>query len=113
MGDHSNETLQFQKRRDEEKYARDRILGGVYLNLDQDTINWILNHIDCFDSQARLNESIGEVVLYPYPDTGQDIEVWDKVGKAIGNLQSLKRLGIDTFSIRGVSTFRIRNQVKG
>jgi hypothetical protein len=56
---------------------------------------WISNHIDCFDSQARLNESIKEVIVYPYSVDGQDDEVWDKIGQAIGNLQALKRLNLD------------------
>jgi hypothetical protein len=57
-------------------------------------MHWILNHIDCFDRQARLNESIEEVLFYGYSGDCQDDQVWDKVGQAIGNLQALKRLHI-------------------
>jgi hypothetical protein len=57
-------------------------------------MTWILNHIDCFVSQSRGN---AVVVFYPFAVDGQDDEVWDKVGEAIGNLQVLKSLGISTY----------------
>jgi hypothetical protein len=93
MVDHTTETLQLQNRRDDEEYARE-LLCEQDLNLDKDTIPWILNHIDCFVSQSEGNESIEEVVLYPYSVNGHDYEVLEKVGKAIGNLQALKALCI-------------------
>jgi hypothetical protein len=37
---------------------------------------------------------VEEVLLFPFAFDGQSDEVWDKVGQAIGNLQSLKRLHI-------------------
>jgi hypothetical protein len=93
---HSTETLQqFQNRRDEQ-YARDHFLVGQYLDLNEDSISWIINHIDCFVSQSRGNESIEEVYLYPNAFYGQDDDLWDKVGIAIGNLQALERLRIST-----------------
>jgi hypothetical protein len=94
MGDHSNETLQLQKRRDAEEYARDQLLGERRLCLDVTTIPWILNHIDCFVSQSRGNESIEELFLYPYAFDGQDDDLWEKVGQAVGNLQALETLRI-------------------
>jgi hypothetical protein len=92
MGDHTTQMLELQSRRDDEKYAREQLLGGLYLNLHDDTISWIMNHTDCFISQCRVNKRVKNVYIYPYSVDGQDDEVWDKVGQAIGNLQSLERL---------------------
>jgi hypothetical protein len=93
----SNETLQLQNRRNNEKHARD-LLSGDILSLDEDSIPWILNHIDCFISQTRGNKSVEHVLLYPYSVDGHDDddEVLDAVGQAIGNLQALKSLCIAT-----------------
>jgi hypothetical protein len=60
--------------------------------LNEYSISWILNHIDCFVSQSRGNKSVTRVRLFPYASNGQNDEVWDKVGQAIGNLQSLENL---------------------
>jgi hypothetical protein len=78
-------------------YARDRFFGRTtYLELDDNSLPWILDHIDCFNRQARLNESIKVVLLYGYSGDDQDDEVWDKFGQAIGNLQALDKLRICT-----------------
>jgi hypothetical protein len=100
MGDHTTETLDLQSRRDDEEYAREVFLVGGCLNLDEDTISWILSHTDCFISQCRGNDSIEIVFLYPYAFDGQDDEVLDRVGLAIGNLQALKNLIICTHKYR-------------
>jgi hypothetical protein len=93
MSDHSLETFHLQSRRGDEKYARNRLLGGDDLILDKDTIPWILNHIDCFVSQSRGNKNIIGLNLFPYSLDGHDDDGgWDKFGQAIGNLQSLERL---------------------
>jgi hypothetical protein len=73
-------------------YARDVLLGGDELDLNEKSLPWILNHIDCFDRQARLHESIREVRFYGYSGDDQDDKVWDKLGQAIGNPQALKKL---------------------
>jgi hypothetical protein len=88
MGDHSNEALESQSRRDAEVCAR-RLLEPSRLNLNEDSLPWILNHIDCFISQSRGNKSVEHVFLYPYSVDGHDddCEVLDKVGQAIGNTQ--------------------------
>jgi hypothetical protein len=57
MGNHSTETLELQSRRDDEE-AREELLGRPYLDLNENTLPWILNHIDCFVSQSRGNESL-------------------------------------------------------
>jgi hypothetical protein len=58
MGDHTTETMQLQNRRDE-RYTREQVLGdNCYLHVDEDFISWILNHVDCFVSQCRGNESV-------------------------------------------------------
>jgi hypothetical protein len=95
MGDHSNDKSQLQDYNDE-KYVRDLFVGRLSLRLDDKIFPWILNHIDCFDRQARLNESIQEVYFYGYSGNDQNHKVWDKVGKAIGNLEALEKLYIHT-----------------
>jgi hypothetical protein len=72
--------------------VRDRLLGGHRLTLDEDSMPWILDHIDCFDREARLDESIKDVCFYGYSGDDQDDEIWDKLGQAIGNLQALEKL---------------------
>jgi hypothetical protein len=97
MGDHTTETLEQLQRRDDERSSdADRFLGVRSLYLHEGSIFQILNHIDCFVSQSRGNESVKKVVLDPYALYGQGDEVWDKVGQAIGNLQALKTLRIST-----------------
>jgi hypothetical protein len=44
----------------------------------------ILNHIDCFDREARLNESVDTVFIFCYSDYDKDDDDWDKLGQAIG-----------------------------
>jgi hypothetical protein len=106
MGDHSAETSeQFQKCLDDEKYARDHFLGGRILDLDEESLSWILDHIDCFVSQSRGNKSVGEVYLYPYSIHGHANEVWDKVGLAVGNLQALKTLYFSNFWALDIDSF--------
>jgi hypothetical protein len=69
-----------------------RLLGGQHLYLDDDSVPWILNHIDCFVSQSRLNKSITEVKLFPYSVDGQDDGVCDKLGQGVGNLHALEKI---------------------
>jgi hypothetical protein len=88
MGD-SIETIQ---NHESEAYVRDRLLGGRNLDLDEDSIPQILNHIDCFASQSRVNKSLTEVKLFPYSIDGHDEDVWDKLGQGIGNLQALRKI---------------------
>jgi hypothetical protein len=78
----------------DDEYARTHILGGLYLNLDDHSFTWILNHIDCFDRQARLNESIRKVRFYGYSGDEQDDEAWEKLGRAIGTLQALETIWV-------------------
>jgi hypothetical protein len=95
MGDHTSETLrQLQIRQDDEAYARDRFFVGHHFGLYDDSIPWILNHIDCFVSQSRGNESVKVVYLWPHAFHGHDEDGWHKVGQAVGNLQSLETLYI-------------------
>jgi hypothetical protein len=63
MGNYSNETLQLQKPLDDEEHARNYFLSESYLDLDEDTISWILNDIDCFVDQSRGNENVRRVTL--------------------------------------------------
>jgi hypothetical protein len=85
--------LDLQNRRDAEEYVRNRLLGGRSLNLVENSMPWILSHIDCFVGQSQGNVSINEVFLYPYPAfDDHDDGVWDKFGQAVGNLQALDTL---------------------
>jgi hypothetical protein len=98
MGDHSNKTLQLQNSRwfEDILYARNLFYGKLYLNLDGDSLPWLLNHINAFDEEARINENIEIVNFWGYLGEEQDDEVWDKLGQAIGNLQALKSISILT-----------------
>jgi hypothetical protein len=101
MGDHWT---------DDDIFARDRLLGGTYLTLHDETIPWILNHFDRFYIQARLNESITEVRYFGYSGDDQDDEFWDKLGQTIGNLQSLEKFSISRNDERDIpaSDFEIQ-----
>jgi hypothetical protein len=92
MKDHSSETLQLQNLRDDERCAL--VLGENGLDLDEDSIPWFLNHVDCFVNQSRGNVSVETLFLCPFPVDDQDYEVWDKVGRAVGNLKALQRVCI-------------------
>jgi hypothetical protein len=101
MGDHATETIQrLQNRRDDEKYARDHFLDLRCLDLDEESLDWILTHIDCFVSQSRGNRRVENVLFYPHALKSHDEEVWDKVGQAIGNLQALEGLQISNHKFR-------------
>jgi hypothetical protein len=97
MGGRISKELELQRRRDDEKYARDVLLDGEYLILNEDSISWIVNHIDCFVCQSRGNVSVQQVNLRPHAFND---DIWGKLGQAIGNLQSLKRLRISTTMAR-------------
>jgi hypothetical protein len=78
-----------------EAFARRLLEEDSYVYLDEDSIPWILNHTDFFDSQCRVVTTLSEVILSPYAFIeGKDDEVWHKVGQAVGNLQRLKFLRI-------------------
>jgi hypothetical protein len=85
MGDRATETMELQSRRNAEAFARDRSFCVKCLILDEDTISWISNHSDCFESQSRGDEIVEQVWLCPHELNGYDDDVWDKVGQAIGN----------------------------
>jgi hypothetical protein len=99
MGDNSPETKQqSESRQKDEEYARDRYfrtyMNNLYLN--EDSIHWISNHIDCFVSQSRGNQSVTEMTLRPHAFKGHDDGFWDKVGQAVGNLQELKTISLSS-----------------
>jgi hypothetical protein len=96
MGDRSTEAFELQEIGDPEEYSFHQLLGDGELHLDEDIIPSIVNHIDCFVSQSRGNMSVENVVLYPYSVNGRDEDLWEKVGQAVGNLQSLEILRIST-----------------
>jgi hypothetical protein len=96
MGDSTgNKTLQQLQKRENEEYTRcDILFHATTLCFEKVSIPFILNHIDCFVSETRGNESVAILALNMYSVCGNDDEVWDKVGQAVGNLQSLERLSI-------------------
>jgi hypothetical protein len=97
MTDSSEKVLEAQNRRNNEAYARDRLLGSPGLSLDELSLTWILKHIDCFVSQSRGNESVKNLWLFPHAFSEfsrHGDSVWDKFGEAIGNLQALDALHI-------------------
>jgi hypothetical protein len=97
MGD-SSETIQQSRSRQIDKECARRLLGQRCLHLDNEDMPWILNHIDCFVSQSRVNARVEEVRFWPISVDVQDDDVWDKVGQAIGNLQALKSLSVSAYS---------------
>jgi hypothetical protein len=75
--------------------ACNQILGGNNLILNEETVPWILEHIDCFVGKCRSNESVKLVLLNSdlLHDDGHNWD-WDEVGQAIGNLQALDGIHI-------------------
>jgi hypothetical protein len=57
---------------DDVKYARDHFFGKHHLNLNEHSFRWILNHIDCFDRQARRDKCIRDVRFFGYSGDEQD-----------------------------------------
>jgi hypothetical protein len=73
------------------------MIGHNHLILDEDSIPWILKHIDYFVSELRGNERVELITLNPdflHVDDDYDWDYWNKVGHAIGNLQALDELHI-------------------
>jgi hypothetical protein len=50
------------------------------------------------------------VVLYPYLVNGEDYDIWNKVGQAIQNLQSLKRLFISSHDLHDENDYFDENE---
>jgi hypothetical protein len=93
MGDSRQTSLELQNQTDEEVHC-DQLLNVHHLHLGEheDSIPWILNHIDYFVSQCRGNDIVTEMHLVPSALNSYDEEVWDKVGRAVGNLQALEKI---------------------
>jgi hypothetical protein len=70
------------------------LLVSRNLHLDNRNISLISDHVDHFVNQCGGSETVEDVLFYPYSLVGKDNEFWDKVGQAIGNLQSLEGLQI-------------------
>jgi hypothetical protein len=71
-----------------------RLLEQRILLLNVNSLDLILNDIDCFVSESRGNESVEDVIFYPHTFNDQDDDLWDKLGQALGNLQALESLCI-------------------
>jgi hypothetical protein len=98
FGDRSEFSETSSELQTDEEVFRDRFLSEDFLTLDRDSMPLISNRIDYFVSQCRSNERIDRVKLCPFPYAFgcQDDDVWDKIGLAVGNLQGLEQLHIDT-----------------
>jgi hypothetical protein len=70
------------------------------LDLDDDTLPWILDHVDNFVDRCRGNKGVEKVRLYPYDFDGRDDDVWEKIGQVIGNLHALEKLYISNTTDR-------------
>lgn len=87
MEDISETSLEFRNRMEKE-IRSNHLLGGhdLMLNDHEDSIPWIMDHIDYFTSQSRGNKRGVALYLLPQLLIGHDDEMWDKVGQAVGNL---------------------------
>jgi hypothetical protein len=83
MGDHTTETFQ-------QLQSRLSMVRNILdLVLDEDSISWILNQIDCFVSQSQGNIIVKVVHLRPQAFSGENYKVWEKLGQAIHSLSPL------------------------
>jgi hypothetical protein len=103
MGDPFETYVALENERSDEQIILDHIFGSCSsLSLDdENSTRWILNNINCIVDESRGNQSIRQVNLCPYAVDGHDIDVWDKVGQAVGNLQALKKLHISIHTTLG------------
>jgi hypothetical protein len=64
------------------KVRCDQLLGEQHLllNNNDDSIPWIMHHIDHFVSHSGVNDSVTEIHLCPEVLIGHDDVVWDKLG---------------------------------
>jgi hypothetical protein len=69
-------------------------LSGQRLFVSQENdLQGLFSEIDSFVKLSQGNTSIIEVWFYPFEKEGDD-ELWEKVGKGLANLKSLKRFRI-------------------
>jgi hypothetical protein len=98
MSDHTTETpYQLMKRSYERIYIRGHTFVSSDLFLGGESMHLILYHIDLFVSLSRGNNIVKNVYLSPYTFYGQDDEVWNKVGQAIGNLEALETVSFSNY----------------
>jgi hypothetical protein len=66
--------------------------------LDDDT--GIFAHVDAFINMSRENETVQQVVLFPFNDADDDADgtyryaIWERIAESIGNLQALCEITI-------------------
>jgi hypothetical protein len=71
--------------------------AGTFYFFDEESIPWILNHIDCFKNQCRATGNVMVVCLSPYElYYGLDDQAWDKLRQGIASLRALRTLQICT-----------------
>jgi hypothetical protein len=67
--------------------------ASSYLDKSRDDAG-IFEAVDSFVELSQGNTSVREVFVWPYDEDVGNYELWDKVGQGVGNLKSLKSLGI-------------------
>jgi hypothetical protein len=83
---------------------REELRGGtIHLGRLNDN-TCIFDRVDTFVSQSRGNDSVEEVVLFPFTNPGDDISgnsryaIWEKIAEGIGKLQALSEITISSDS---------------
>jgi hypothetical protein len=66
-----------------------------YLCLEKsDDDTGIFEAVDAFVEVSQGNTTVKDVIIYPYDEDPGNYELWDKVGRGVGNLESLSTLSI-------------------
>jgi hypothetical protein len=72
------------------KWLCDRVL-----HLDEmEDATGIFGAVDAFVEVSQGNTTVKKVIIYPYDEDPGNYELWDKVGRGVGNLESLSTLSI-------------------
>jgi hypothetical protein len=77
---------------DEGEQIRDQ-LSRSYLDIRKGG-SLIFDNIDTFVALSRDNNSVEEVILYPFDSDAGNYEFWDKVGQIVGELVALRTINI-------------------
>jgi hypothetical protein len=67
--------------------------GVLWLNKSRDNTG-IFEAVDSFVELSQGNTTVKEVDIYPYDEDAWCDELWDKVGRGVGNLKLLETLRI-------------------
>jgi hypothetical protein len=71
---------------------REELSGGtIIVSQNDDRGKYLFSDIDSFVEMSQGNTSVTQVYFYPFDKEGDDT-LWEKMGKGLANLKSLKRL---------------------